>query len=240
MRADGRKRDEIRNISIEVDYVKHAHGSCLFSTGDTKVICTASVDDGVPPFLKGKGTGWITSEYSMLPMSCQTRVPRESSKGKKTGRTHEVQRLIGRALRSIVDMSALGERTVWLDCDVIQADGGTRCASISGSFIALYLAMERLSDAGKINRIPVKDQIAAVSVGILDGEAYLDLTYDEDSRADVDTNIVMTGNGRFVEVQCTAEREPFTAAQFGDILGFAEKGIKKVFKEQKKALRGSF
>ncbi|MFC1549229.1 ribonuclease PH [Candidatus Omnitrophota bacterium] len=240
MRNDGRKADNLRGIKISTDYIKYAEGSCLFEIGDTKVICTASVEDGVPMFLKGQRKGWITSEYSMLPRSCQKRVSRESSKGKKGGRTHEIQRLVGRTLRGVVDMGALGERTIWLDCDVVQADGGTRCASITGSFVALCLALNMLKKQGIIDSIPVKQSVAAVSVGIIDGESYLDLNYEEDARAEVDMNVVMTDSGKFVEVQGTAEREPFSKDLMDKMLKLAEDGIKNLIKEQKTALKGVF
>lgn len=238
MRQDGRLANAIRKVNIKTNYIKYAEGSCLFELGNTKVICTASVEDGVPLFLRGQETGWITSEYGMLPRACQTRVARESTKGKKGGRTHEIQRLIGRTLRSIVDMDVLGERTVWIDCDVIQADGGTRCAGITASFIALSLAFNRLCKQGVLGHIPVKDIIAAVSVGIVDGEVYLDLSYEEDSRAEVDMNVVMTSSGRFVEVQGTAEKKPFEHDQMDKMFKLAKKGIDSLISKQKEALEG--
>lgn len=238
MRKDGRSEEELRDIKITKDFIKYAEGSCLFEIGNTKVICTATLEETVPVFLKGKGEGWVTSEYAMIPRACQTRVPRESTKGKKDGRTHEIQRLIGRALRGIIDMKVIGERTIWMDCDVIQADGGTRCASITGSFIALCLALEKLKNRGIIKNIPVKEFVAAVSVGIVDGKSYLDLSYDEDSKADVDMNVVMTDSGKFVEIQGTAEKEPFTGDQMKDLITLADKGIRKLVKKQKEALKG--
>lgn len=238
MRSDGRAANNLRKINIEKDYIKYPEGSCLFEIGSTKVICTASVEDAVPVFLKGQGTGWITSEYSMLPRSCQKRVARESSKGKKGGRTHEIQRLIGRALRGVVDLSALGERTIWMDCDVIQADGGTRCASITGSFIALCLALDQLKKVGVFDKLPVNHFIAAVSVGIVGGKNLLDLDYGEDSRAEVDMNVVMTDSDKFVEVQGTAEREPFSQTAMDELMRLAKKGIKSLINKQKEALKG--
>ena len=228
----------MRKVNITTDYIEYAEGSCLFEIGNTKVICTASVEEGVPPFLRGQGTGWITSEYGMLPRSCKTRVPRESSKGKKGGRTHEIQRLIGRSLRSVVDMDSLGERTIWMDCDVLQADGGTRCASIVGSFIALCLALSDIKKKKFIDQIPVKDYVAAISVGMIKGEAHLDLNYEEDSTAEVDMNVVMTSSGKFVEVQGTAEREPFSRKEMDEMLKLAEKGVTNLIEKQKEVLKG--
>lgn len=238
MRQDGRLPNKMRKVSVKTGFIRYAEGSCLFEIGNTRVICTASVEDGVPPFLRGQDKGWITSEYAMLPRSCQKRVSRESSRGKVDGRTHEIQRLIGRVMRGVVDMDALGERTIWMDCDVIQADGGTRCASITGSFIALCLALERLRQEGLFKSIPVKHMLAAVSVGIVNGESCLDLTYEEDSRAEVDMNVVMTETGKFVEIQGTAEREPFAHAQMEEMLKLAKKGIEGLIKIQRSALKG--
>ena len=240
MRSDGRRPDGLRKVNITTDYIKYAEGSCLFEIGSTKVICTASVEDGVPVFLKGKGAGWITSEYSMIPRSCKTRVSRESSIGRKGGRTHEIQRLVGRALRGIVDLKALGERTIWMDCDVIQADGGTRCASITGSFVALCLALDKLKQQGLLREVPVSRFIAAVSVGIVDGKARLDLAYEEDAAAEVDMNVVMTDSGEFIELQGTAEKQPFSRAQMDQMMKLADKGIQSLIKEQKEALKGVF
>lgn len=236
MRDSGRDAESLREIKITRGYMKFAEGSCLIEVGNTKVICTASVEDGVPMFLRNKGTGWITSEYSMLPRSCKKRVSRESSRGRVGGRTHEIQRLIGRSLRSVADMSVLGERTIWIDCDVLQADGGTRTASITGSFIAVVDAMKSLKAGGTIDKIPLNDYVAAVSVGIIDGSAALDLDYAEDVRAEVDMNIVMTGSGKFIEVQGTAEGAPFGSTELDGLIGLAQKGIKRIIAEQKKAL----
>lgn len=238
MRRGGRTAVSLRKVNVVTDYIKYPEGSCLFELGNTRVICTASIEDGVPLFLRGQGTGWITSEYSMLPRSCQKRISRESTKGKKSGRTHEIQRLIGRSLRSVVDLDALGERTIWMDCDVIQADGGTRCASITGSFIALCMALEKLKKRGVFDRLPLRHFLAAVSVGVVDGKSLLDLDYDEDSRAEVDMNVVMTDSGNFVEVQGTAEREPFSQSVMDELMKLARRGVKKLIKEQKLALKG--
>lgn len=236
-RSNGRESSELRKIRITKDYIKYAEGSCLIELGDTKVITTATVETSVPPFLKGKGTGWITAEYGMIPRSCKTRVQREAAKGKLGGRTHEIQRLIGRSMRSVVDMSVLGERTIWMDCDVVQADGGTRCASITGSFVALALALDKMKKDGLVKSIPLSDYVAAVSVGILGGEPILDLNYDEDSAAEVDMNIVMTGKGRFIEVQGTAEKEPFEKKDMDHLLTLAKKGICELVAIQKKVLK---
>ena len=238
MRTDGRAANALRKVNIKTDFMEYAEGSCLLEIGNTKVICTASVEDGVPPFLRGKGEGWVTAEYGMLPRSCKSRVPRESSKGKAGGRTHEIQRLIGRSMRSVVDMKALGERTIWLDCDVLQADGGTRCAGITGSFISLCLALDQMKKRGVFNKIPVREFVAAVSVGMVDSKSCLDLNYDEDSRAEVDMNVIMTGSGKFVEVQGTAEREPFTRSDMDDMIKLAKKGIDGLIEKQKAALKG--
>lgn len=237
-RQDGRKDNELRKIKITKDYIKYAEGSCLIELGDTKVITTATVEESVPPFLKGKGTGWITAEYGMIPRSCKTRVQREAAKGKLGGRTHEIQRLIGRSMRAVVDMKVLGERTVWMDCDAIQADGGTRCASITGSFIALALALERMRKNKVLDCVPLSDYVAAVSVGILGGRPILDLDYNEDSSAEVDMNIIMTGKGRFIEVQGTAEREPFTKEDMNSLLALAKKGVDEMVVLEKKVLKG--
>jgi len=236
MRSDGRKDDALRKVKIKRKYMKFADGSCLIEVGNTKVICTASIEDGVPHFLRGKGTGWITAEYGMLPRSCKSRIPRESSRGRVGGRTHEIQRLIGRSLRSVADMSALGERTIWIDCDVLQGDGGTRTASITGSFVALVDALAGLKARGKIDEIPLKDYVAAVSVGIVDGTPVLDLDYVEDSAAEVDMNVVMTGSGKFIEVQGTAEGEPFDKKALDSLMKLAGKGAKKIVALQKKVL----
>jgi ribonuclease PH len=211
----------------------HAEGSVLVEAGRTRVICTASVEDRVPPFLRGTGKGWVTAEYGMLPRATTTRSTREASAGKVGGRTQEIQRLIGRSLRSVVDLVSLGERTVWMDCDVIQADGGTRTASITGAFVALVLALDRLKQAGTLKAIPVGDYVAATSVGIIDGTPMLDLAYDEDSRAEVDMNVVQTGTGKFIEVQGTAETTPFDRAGLDALLQLAEKGIKELVARQR-------
>ncbi len=238
IRQDGRRDNELRKIKVTKDYIKYAEGSCLIEFGNTKVITTASVEETVPSFLKGKKKGWVTAEYSMIPRSCKSRVPREASKGKLGGRTHEIQRLIGRSMRTVVNMDKLGERTIWIDCDVIQADGGTRCASITGSFIALVLALAKLKKDGIVSEVPVSDYVAAVSVGMLDGKPALDLDYEEDSNAEVDMNIIMTGDGRFIEVQGTAEREPFTKNDMEKLLALAQGGVEELISIQKKALKG--
>ena len=230
-RSDGRAPDQLREVKITLDFIKHAEGSCLIEFGETKVICTASVEEKVPPFLKGTGQGWITAEYSMLPRATAQRTVREAAKGKLTGRTQEIQRLIGRSLRSAVDLTTLGEITLWIDCDVIQADGGTRTASITGAFVALYRALERIE---KLEA--VKSFIAAVSVGIVDGEFLLDLNYAEDSMAEVDMNVVMNDKGLFVEVQGTAEGEPFSRDALNRLLDLGEKGIRELISIQKRAL----
>lgn len=236
MRANGRKRDALRNIKITRNYMKFADGSCLIEIGNTKVICTGSIEQGVPPFLRGKGTGWITAEYGMLPRSCKSRISRESTRGKIGGRTHEIQRLIGRSLRSIADLNALGERTIWIDCDVIQADGGTRTASITGSFIALVDTLNCLKKEGLFNKVPLSDYVAAVSVGLIGGQPVLDLDYDEDAKAEVDMNIVMTGSKKFIEVQGTAEGAPFGDKELDNLLKVARNGIDKIVRAQKKVL----
>lgn len=237
MRVDGRNQDELRPIHIETNYLKHPEGSVLISVGDTKVICNASIEDKVPPFLRGQGKGWITAEYSMLPRATEQRTIRESSKGKVSGRTMEIQRLIGRALRSVVDLDKVGEKTVWIDCDVIQADGGTRTASITGAFIAMTIAFGKLVDKKAIKELPIKDFLAATSVGI-DPELgeILDLNYIEDSKANVDMNIVMTGAGEFVELQGTGEEATFSPAQLQRLLNLGEKGVKELISHQQIAL----
>lgn len=237
-RRNGRGSDELRKISITRDYIKYAEGSCLIELGDTKVITTATIEDSVPPFLKGKGKGWVSAEYGMIPRSCRTRVQREASKGKLGGRTHEIQRLIGRSMRTVVDTSKIGERTIRMDCDVIQADGGTRCASITGSFISMVIALESMREKGMIEEMPVKDYVAAVSVGMLGGKAALDLDYDEDSTAEVDMNVIMTGKGKYIEIQGTAEREPFDKEDMNKMLALAKDGIEELVALQKKVLKG--
>jgi ribonuclease PH len=231
-RNDRRKPDQLRKVTVVKDYLKHAEGSCLISFGDTKVVCSASVEDTVPPFLKGKGLGWITAEYGMLPRSCTQRINRE----KTSGRTYEIQRLIGRSLRAVVDTTKFGERTVKIDCDVIQGDGGTRTASVTGGFIALALAFQKLQRDGVIERSPLTDFVAAVSVGIRDKYPLLDLDYYEDSSAEVDMNVVMVGKGQFVEVQGTAEKHAFTKKEMDAMLDLAAKGIRQLFEVQKKAI----
>ena len=232
-RLNGRSSNQMREIKVTKNYIIHPHGSVLFQMGSTRVICSASVENKVPPFLRDKGQGWVTAEYSMLPSSTHTRTTREASRGKLSGRTQEIQRLIGRSLRSIVDLEKLGERTIWIDCDVIQADGGTRCASITGSFIALMLAMTKLKKDKLIKQIPVLDYVAAISVGVVGGKNCLDLDYSEDSEADVDMNVIKTGSGGFVEIQGTAERNPFTDKQMKAMLNLADKGIKQLIAIQK-------
>ncbi|MFC1645901.1 ribonuclease PH [Candidatus Omnitrophota bacterium] len=232
VRSDGRGLDKIRKVKITRNYVKHAEGSCLIELGDTRVICTASVEENVPQFLRNTLTGWVSAEYGMIPRSCKTRIKRN----KNSGRTYEIQRLIGRSLRTVVDMSILGERTVWLDCDVTQADGGTRTASITGSFIALVDALHKIKKSGLIRKMPIKDYVAATSVGMLNSNLLLDLNYEEDSKAQVDMNIVMTGQGRFIEVQGTAEREPFAKEQMDKLLALAEKGIEQLIEIQKECI----
>ncbi len=238
MRNKGRKADEIREVRIQPGFMEFAEGSCLFEIGNTKVMCTASVEEGVPPFLRGKGQGWITSEYGLLPRSCKQRVSRESSKGKKTGRTHEIQRLIGRSLRGVIDMTLLGERTIWLDCDVIQADGGTRCAGITGSFIALCLALGWMKEKGMIKTVPVDNYVAAVSAGIHKGTEILDLDYPEDSTAEVDMNLVMNDEGKFIEIQGTAEGKPFDPVQLDSLIELGKKGIFELIQKQRDILKG--
>jgi len=237
-RRDERKNNKLRDLKITKNYIKYAEGSCLIELGDTKVITTASIENSVPPFLKGKGVGWVTAEYGMIPRSCKTRVQREASKGKLGGRTMEIQRLIGRSMRTVVDTKSLGERTIWVDCDVIQADGGTRCASITGSFISMVLALEKIRKEGIIKKMPVSDYVAAISVGIHDGAAILDLDYEEDSTSEVDMNVIMTGADKFIEIQGTAEREPFTKNQMDELLVLAKKGIGELISAQKKVLKG--
>ena len=234
MRSDGRGADKLRKVVVTPNFNKYAEGSCLIEFGNTRVICTASVEESVPPFLKGSGTGWVTAEYGMIPRSCSTRIQRN----KDSGRTHEIQRLVGRSLRAVTDMKALGERTIWIDADVIQADGGTRTAAITGSFIALAFALQKMKKNGTISSIPLKDFVAAVSVGIFNKEVILDLSYEEDSRADVDMNVVMRGNGEFIEVQGTAERKSFTPAELDGLLSLAIKGIGELFDLQRGIVKG--
>ncbi|SFS98888.1 ribonuclease PH [Marininema halotolerans] len=237
MRVDGRMQNELRQVEMIPDYIKHAEGSVYISVGDTKVLCTASVEERVPPFLRGSGKGWITAEYAMLPRATQTRTIRESSKGKVGGRTMEIQRLIGRALRSVIQLDKLGERTIWLDCDVIQADGGTRTTSITGAYVAMILALHRLVKAGSLPRLPVTDFLAATSVGIVNGVPSLDLCYAEDSQAHVDMNVVMTGAGKYVEVQGTGEESPFSPEELTQLLTLAKEGTDQLVAMQKEILK---
>jgi ribonuclease PH len=237
-RPDGRRKEELRPVKITRRYLKHAEGSVLIEMGDTKVICTATVEESVPPFLRGKNKGWITAEYGMLPRSSAERIPREAARGKIGGRTQEIQRLIGRSLRAVTDLSALGERTIWMDCDVIQADGGTRTASITGGFVALADALLAAQKKGVLTVNPLKDYLAAVSVGKVKGELLTDLSYAEDSKAEVDMNVVMTGRGRFVEIQGTAEHHPFAQSDLDRLLVMAKKAIKELIGFQQKSLKG--
>jgi ribonuclease PH len=230
----------MRQVRITPDFVSTAEGSVLIEVGQTRVICTATVEDGVPSFLKGSGKGWVTSEYGMLPRATEQRTPREAARGRQSGRTLEIQRLIGRSLRAVTNQEALGERTVWIDCDVIQADGGTRTASITGAFVALTLALQRLVAAGILKSLPLADTVAATSVGLVDGRALLDLTYDEDSRAEVDMNVVMTGGGKFVEVQATAEGRAFSGGEMQDLLALAAAGIRRLTEQQRALIPAHF
>lgn len=235
-RPNDRLNDQMRPVKIIPGFIKHPDGSVLIEIGDTRVICSAFVEEKVPSFLKGTGTGWVTAEYSLLPSSTETRTPREAARGRISGRTSEIQRLIGRSLRAIVDLEALGERTVWIDCDVIQADGGTRTASITGAFVALYLALKKLMDSEAITTFPIKDYVAAVSVGISNNIPVLDLEYIEDSTAEVDMNIVQTGSGEFVEIQGTGEGRAFTRQELDEMLALADKGIKELIALQRSIL----
>jgi ribonuclease PH len=238
-RVDGRGAADLRPIALAPDFIPSASGSVLFSIGSTRLICTAMVEESVPPWMRGRGTGWVTSEYGMLPGSTSERKSRDSSRGRVDGRTVEIQRLIGRSLRSVVDFKALGERTVWVDCDVIQADGGTRCAAICGGYVAMHSALGRLVTRGALPRIPMRDTVGAVSVGIIDGEPVLDLNYSEDSRAEVDMNVVMTGGGELIEVQATAERTPLSRAHLDELLALAGAGIERLRAAQEQALATS-
>src|SRR5215203_1362240 len=238
MRSDTRPPNQLRATTMTPHYLPHAEGSVFIEAGRTKVICTASIEDKVPPFLRNSGKGWVTAEYGMLPRATSTRSGREAASGKVGGRTMEIQRLIGRSMRSVIKLEQLGERTIWLDCDVIQADGGTRCASITGAFVALVLALGRLKTAGVLKTIPVSDYVAATSVGIVAGMPLLDLAYEEDSKADVDMNIVKTSDGRFVEIQGTAEAEPFSGEALTGLLTLADKGITELIARQR-AIVGS-
>ncbi len=230
----------MRPVKITPDFVPVAEGSVLIEIGQTRVICTATIEDGVPSFLKGSGKGWVTAEYGMLPRATEQRTPRESSRGRQSGRTLEIARLIGRSLRAVCDLPKLGERTIWLDCDVIQADGGTRTASITGAFVAMAMALERMVAANILRAVPLLDSVAATSVGLIGGEPALDLSYDEDCQADVDMNVVLTGSGRFVEVQATAEGRPFSGEELERLLGLAEAGIGILSEQQRALLRTNF
>ena len=236
MRGDLRSSDQMRPVRIEPDFMPTAEGSALIQVGHTRVICTATLEESVPGFMRNSGKGWVTAEYAMLPRATLTRTARESVKGKVSGRTHEIQRLIGRSLRAVTDLQKLGERTIYIDCDVIQADGGTRTASITGAYVALGLALQRLVAAGTLTVTPLRDFVAAISVGMVHGVPMLDLNYEEDSRAEVDMNIVMTGDGRFVELQGTAEQEPFDDAQWAALIGLARGGIRQLIEKQREVL----
>jgi ribonuclease PH len=238
MRPSQRQPDQLRTVKITRNFTRHAEGSVLIEMGDTRVLCTASVEESLPPFLRGKGQGWVTAEYGMLPRSTHTRSAREAAKGKQSGRTQEIQRLIGRSLRAVTDLKALGERQITLDCDVLQADGGTRCASITGAWIALYEACEKLVQSGKLTANPIRDHVAAISVGMYEGSPVLDLDYPEDSNCDTDMNVIMTGQGGIVEVQGTAEGEPFTREQMNVLMDLAQMGIRQLVLAQERALAG--
>jgi ribonuclease PH len=235
-RSDNRTPDQMRPVRIVRDFISTAEGSALIEVGNTRVICTASVEESVPAFRRNSGLGWVSAEYGMLPRATLTRSPREAARGRVGGRTHEIQRLIGRSLRSVMDLAKLGERTVWLDCDVIQADGGTRTASITGAFVALGLALNKLVEAGTLKSVPLHDFVAAVSVGIVDGEPLLDLCYEEDSRADVDMNVVMTAGHKFVELQATAEHQVFDESQLAAMIGLARQGLESLIATQQTIL----
>ncbi len=237
MRSQNRKPNELRPVFLGPSFAKFAEGSCFVKFGDTHVICAATIEEKVPPFLRNTGSGWVTAEYGMLPRCSHERIDREAVKGKQTGRTQEIQRLIGRALRAVVDLKALGERQIRIDCDVLQADGGTRTASITGAYVALHQALQKLVDTKKIPKLPLIDQIAAVSCGIVEGKAVLDLNYQEDSNAQVDANFVMTGSGKLVEVQAAAEKHPFSEEEFHDMLALARSGSQELITLQKQALK---
>ena len=237
-RPDGRRNDELRPVKISRSYLKNVEGSVLIEMGDTKVLCAATIEESVPPFLRGKNKGWVTAEYGMLPRSSHQRIPRESTRGRISGRTHEIQRLIGRSLRAVMDLEALGERSILVDCDVLQADGGTRTASITGAFIAVADALSLVQKRGWIDKIPLRDYLAAVSVGRVMGQNRLDLCYDEDSSAEVDMNVVMTGKGEFVEIQGTAEQDPFSRSELDAMILLARKGLKVLIARQKKLVKG--
>jgi ribonuclease PH len=233
MRNDGRSASQMRKVEVQPHFIRNAEGSVLITVGHTRVICTASIENAVPQFLRGQNKGWVTSEYAMIPRSTHTRTPREAARGRQSGRTQEIQRLIGRALRSITQLEELGERTVWIDCDVIDADGGTRTASITGSFLALGLGLQKLVQEGMLNKLPLKDYIAATSVGVVNGELFLDLNYEEDSHAQVDMNVVQTGRGLFVEIQGTAEGDPFSKEALDQLTDLASQGIRQLIGIQK-------
>jgi ribonuclease PH len=235
-RSDNRAPDQMRRVNIVKDFISSAEGSCLIEVGNTRVICTASVEETVPAWMRNLGKGWVTSEYGMIPRSTLTRTAREAARGKQSGRTQEIQRLIGRSLRAVVDLKKLGERTVWVDCDVIQADGGTRTASITGAFVALGIALGKLVEARTLSAVPLRDYVAATSVGIVDGEILLDLAYEEDSRAEVDMNFVMTGSGKMIEIQATAEQVPFDDEQLQKMLALAKKGVGDLVRKQQEIL----
>lgn len=236
-RINNRQKDELRVVFLGPGFAKFAHGSCFVKFGDTHVLCTATIEEKVPPFLRNKGSGWITAEYGMLPCSTQDRMDREATKGKQSGRTQEIQRLIGRSLRAIIDLKALGERQIKIDCDVLQADGGTRTASITGAYVALHQALQRLLNKKQISKMPLIDQVAAVSCGIVEGEAILDLDYIEDSNAEVDANFILTASGKIIEVQACAEKKAFDPAQFTEMLQLSQKGAQELFLLQKNATK---
>jgi len=237
-RSDNRAPDQMRPVNIVPNYISTAEGSCLIELGNTRVVCTATIEDAVPQFLRNSGKGWVTAEYGMLPRATLTRTPREVTKGRPSGRTHEIQRLIGRSLRAVTDMNKLGERSIFIDCDVIQADGGTRTASITGAFVAMGLAVTAMAENGALPAAPILDYVAATSVGVVDGIVMLDLCYEEDSRADVDMNMVITGGGQMVEVQATAEHQPFDDAQLQQMMALARSGIESLVARQKAILSG--
>ena len=235
-RSDNRALDQMRALTLTPEFIRTAEGSCLIELGNTRVICTATIEESVPHWMRNQGRGWVTSEYGMLPRATLTRTARESARGKQRGRTHEIQRLIGRSMRAVVDTARLGERTLWIDCDVIQADGGTRTASITGGFVAMALAMQKLVAAGTLKQLPLKETVAAISVGIVDGAAMLDLAYEEDCRAAVDMNYVLTGASQFVEIQATAEHEPFGDEQLAQMTALARKGVTELVRRQRDVL----
>ncbi|KJV10829.1 ribonuclease PH [Elstera litoralis] len=237
-RPSGRSADQLRAVSLEPGYAKYAEGSCMVRFGDTHVLCTASIDEKVPPFLRNTGKGWVTAEYGMLPRATHSRMDREAAKGKQSGRTQEIQRLIGRSLRAVTDLTQMGERQIKIDCDVIQADGGTRTASITGAYVALHLALRKLVDSKAIPALPLKAEVAAISCGLYNGVAVLDLDYAEDSNAQADANFVLTGRGGLVEIQGTAEQDPFSEEQFADLLRLAKQGIGQLVSLQRKAVMG--